>query len=245
MNNNKIRIMIGRNDDGALHLGNMLRNEGADVMYAHCSPLHIQHEVFSHKPDALILTSLTANAAELCSLLKRTEHAPYIAVISGGTDSDSGSGEHADLILDGSDSTSYEKLCSRIFNKIHIACRPAVSSTLDQRIADALFELCITKNYNGYLFILEAIKLASEASPISRCISKDIYPEIAARFGVTACCVERNIRTAIRSSWARSAAAVKRLYFGPFTLEDDWVPTNSQFIFIVADRIALKSGRHT
>lgn len=243
MDNSKVSILVGRNDEGALYLGNMLRTKGADVMYAHCSPLHIQHEVLSKKPDAVILTSMTTQAAELCSLLKLVEYAPYIVMIADDSDS-SKHGDYADLILDCSDSSSYDKLCKRIFGKSRIARRSPKTASFEQRIADALFELCITKNYNGYLFILEAIKLAAESSPISRCISKDIYPEIAARFGVTTCCVERNIRTAIRSSWAKSSTAVKRMYFGPFTLEDDWSPTNSQFIFIVADRLALKSEGH-
>ncbi len=243
MENNRISILVGRKDSDALDLGNRLSHSGALVSYSQESPLHIQYEVLSKKPDALILSNMTRHADELCRLLKKTDKAPYIVVICD--DADDEQNNCADLVLERSDNDRYEKLYSKLFSASRDLKRSDTAAVrFDKLIADALFELCITQNYNGYPFVLEAIKLASRSTTIAQCISKDIYPVIASKFGVTSCCVERNIRTVIRSSWARSSAAVKREYFGPFTLDDSWTPTNSQFIFIVADRLALRSGGH-
>ena len=247
MENGRKNILVGRNDETAMMLGNRLKTNGANVSYTYCDALHIQHEVLSKKPDTLILSSSTKQTGELCSLLKTADNAPLIILISEGDADRNGAGDYADLIIDRRDSRHIDKLCEKLFGRDeHI--RSTASDDAEKRfehlIADALFELCITKNYNGYQFILEAIKLASQSGPIARCISKDIYPEIAAKFGVTACCVERNIRTVIHSSWAKSSAGIKREYFGPFTLDKNWTPTNSEFIFIVADRLALRFGGH-
>ena len=244
MENSRISILVGRNDPEAKDLGMKLRSSGAEVCYSKHSALEIQHEALIRKPDALILTSLTKHTDELCTLLKRSDHAPLIVVFSDDTvmSDDRYRPACADLVLEHTDSARYDKLFKKLFGRT----QPQQDTlTLPERqIAETLFEFCITKNYNGYSFIKEAIKLASCPGTFSRCISKDIYPEIAAKFKVTACCVERNIRTAIRSSWAKSGAAVKREFFGPFTLDPDWMPTNSEFIFIVADRLTLRMGGH-
>ncbi len=247
MENGRKNILVGRNDEQAKALGNRLKTIGANVSYTYCDALHIQHEVLSKRPDTLILSSCTNQTSELCSLLKTVENAPLIVLISDGETDKSHAGYYADLIIDRRDSRHIDKLCEKLFGQtaqFTDRSEENASKRFESLIADALFELCITKNYNGYLFILEAIKLASQSGPISRCISKDIYPEIAAKFSVTACCVERNIRTVIRSSWTKSSAEIKREYFGPFTLDRNWTPTNSEFIFIVADRLALRFGGH-
>ena len=241
----RISILVGRNDEEALELGRTLKDGGADVMFSRSSPLQIQYEVLNKKPDALILSCETKHTAELCGLLKKTKNAPYIVVVSQGDVNESSESYRAcaDLIVDSTKMLRTGELKSRILGSRKHAAIVGMPDR-DQFIADALFELCITKKYSGYRYILEAIKLASQSGPISRCISKDIYPEIAARFGVAAYSVERNIRTVIRSSWTKSSLQIKREYFGPFTLDSSWTPTNSEFIFIVADRLALKSGGH-
>jgi two-component system response regulator (stage 0 sporulation protein A) len=246
MENTGISVLLGRNDEKAFELGRRLVTGGAKVSYAPENVLHIQREVMKNTPDALILSGSTKYKDELCTLLRQSANTPMIVVISEGK-TDYEAQDYADLVLDKTDRNAIVKLFSRLFGK-NSAGSSQLESTqfgrLDRMIADALFELCITKNYNGYLYILEAIKLASQSGPISRGISKDIYPSIAAKFSVTPWCVERNIRTVIHSSWSKSAASVKREYFGPFTLDENWIPTNSEFIFIVADRLTLRMGGH-
>lgn len=245
MENGRISVLVGRNDEEALELGKKLKIGGAKVSYAPENALHIQYEVMRSTPDALILSGTTKHKNELCTLLRQTANTPMIIVIGEGK-TDYAAQDYADLVLDKRDTNVFGKLFLQLFGKSGIQTDTYADrfSKLERMIADALFELCITKNYNGYLYILEAIKLAAQTGPIARGISKDIYPSIAAKFSVTPWSVERNIRTVIHSSWAKSAAAVKREYFGPFTLDDSWVPTNSEFIFIVADRLTLRMGGH-
>ena len=246
MENSRISVLVGNNDEEAFELGRRLKNGGAKVSYSQENVLHIQREFMRSSPDVLILSSETKYKEDLCTLLRQSANAPMIIIINEGA-VDLSLRDYADLVLDKTDRNARNKLFTRLFGNSSagsslFGVQPFAG--LDRMIADALFELCITKNYNGYLFILEAIKLASQSGPVSRGISKDIYPSIAAKFKVTPWSVERNIRTAIHSSWAKSAASVKREYFGPFTLDSSWIPTNSEFIFIVADRLTLRMGGH-
>lgn len=241
MDINMLSVLVGKDDEDAFNLGELLKRDGATVIYTNSSPLRIQHEALLKKPHALIISSVTNSSDELCALLKTKEYSPYIVFLHDGYNNKNKHYNHADLIIDRNDDSNYEKLCKHILNKSRFVCSQIKNNDLNQLIADILFELCITKNYNGYQFIFEAIKLAADMSPISRCISKDVYPQIAKNFGVSSCCVERNIRTAIRSSWAKCSSSVKRKYFGPFTRETDWMPTNSQFIFIISDRITANN----
>lgn len=241
MNESQIKVLVGKNDGAALDIGRILSSNGADVNYSHCDPLQIQFDVLRKQPDALILSSLTRHTAKLCSLLKKSEHAPYIVLISEGSENSSDKEiEGADLILDNKDKMLFDKLFSRLFKNKAPAGVQLTSASLETLISDTLFNLCITKNYNGYAFLSDAIALAAESDTIARCISKDIYPDIAKKYNVSVCSVERNIRTVIHSSWAKSGRSVKKEYFGTFALDDRWVPTNSQFIFIIADRLSKK-----
>ena len=238
-NTNSIRILIANNDDTALSLATTLENHGADVSYASCDPLQIQFEVLRSQPDVLVLPSITRHTEKLCKLLKSCEHAPYIVLLSeDGIASEAVRyAGCADLFLSEKDDMLAQKLCARIFGGCSAPIRTDGDRHLEEAIAQALFELCITRVYNGYFYLSEAIMLAVKSDILTRFISKDIYPEVAAKFGVTSCSVERNIRTAIHSAWPRISVAVKRRYFGTFAHDGEWTPTNSNFIYIIAERI--------
>ena len=244
MKNSQIKVLVGDHGSSAQDLGRLLISNGADVSYSHSDPLRIQFEVQRKKPDALILTDETRHTAELCTLLKKSDHAPYIVIISDRKENrhKDDCRDCADLIVDRGDRTFIDTLCSGIFrtHSAYFGYGAGSYAGLDELVAYTLFELCITKNYYGYEYLMQAILIASRSDVLSRSISKDIYPDIARKFGVKPSSVERNIRTAIHSAWSKSSKQVKSQYFGTFAADEQWVPTNSQFIYIIADRLMMK-----
>ena len=63
---------------------------------------------------------------------------------------------------------------------------------------------------------------------------------LADQFGVTAASVERAIRHAIETSWARGSVEMIDCIFG-YTVDDcKGKPTNSEFIALIADKIRLE-----
>ncbi len=111
------------------------------------------------------------------------------------------------------------------------------SDVLHVDITRIMRELCFTQNYSGYKYVREAIKLAVMLNGRNCGISKDIYPDIAKKMGTTATAVESGMRTAIRRAWLHTDDRVKLELFGTFALEKGWVPSNSEFVFMLADRL--------
>ncbi|MGN1132878.1 MAG: sporulation initiation factor Spo0A C-terminal domain-containing protein, partial [Oscillospiraceae bacterium] len=107
-------------------------------------------------------------------------------------------------------------------------------------ISQLLNELCVTANYNGYLYLREAIKMVSAHPVTARGFSTNIYPHIADKFNVKTTSVERNIRTAISRSWDKAQTETKVNTFGVFAANDKWRPTNSEYILILADMVSRK-----
>ena len=86
-------------------------------------------------------------------------------------------------------------------------------------IADLPIELGIKRTYKGYFFLIAALELAIT-----------IFPVIAARYGTTYSCIERNIRTAINACW-NSPNREKLLTMSPYPLQK--APSVTAFIDIL------------
>lgn len=104
-------------------------------------------------------------------------------------------------------------------------------------IANILNKLCITPNYNGYNYLKEAFKIIVENNNPCMIVSKELYPEIAERLNVTKSGIERSIRTAIARAWQKVSDFDKLDIFGGYALKADYVPTNSEFISIIGERL--------
>ena len=66
---------------------------------------------------------------------------------------------------------------------------------------------------------------------------------MAKRFNTTASRVERAIRHAIEVAWDRGDLETLQKYFGYTVSNIKGKPTNSEFIALIADRIALDQSR--
>lgn len=97
-------------------------------------------------------------------------------------------------------------------------------------IADLPIELGIKRTYKGYFFLIAALELAITDQKNLLYMSKSIFPVIAARYGITYSCIERNIRTAINACW-NSPNREKLLAMSPYPLVK--APSVTAFIDIL------------
>ena len=71
-------------------------------------------------------------------------------------------------------------------------------------------------------------------------ITKQLYPEIAAKYRTTPSRVERAIRHAIEVAWARGQIETVESIFGYTVSTSKGKPTNSEFIAMIADKLRLE-----
>ncbi len=111
---------------------------------------------------------------------------------------------------------------------------------LDKKVVDILLTVGITANLQGYFFLKESIKLAIYNPTFVGAITKIMYPTIAAKFKTTACRVERSIRHALDVSYNKGKIMNLNDIFGLKILDVNEKPTNSEFVALIADRLALE-----
>ena len=261
MSKKEISVLIGEMTDQAHRMGAILNDLGCKVIYSAASPLDVQFEVIRSHPDAVIITKSTKYPKQLCENLKSLDQKPYIVLLCHSNEKYlyENIGNLIDNIIYGK--CSKDELFSIIYavnaliaskpqQALQASCEFPISidtdnATLQEKkdillhnsVTAMLNKLCVTPNYNGYIYIREAIKIAVQISSATRGITKLIYPQIAQSLGVTSAGVERSIRTAIHRSWFKVKQYEKAEYFGTYALQENWVPTNSEYIFILADRI--------
>lgn len=100
-------------------------------------------------------------------------------------------------------------------------------------IRDEFHCLGIAKHYHGYRQALLAIELVVEDETRLSRIVEQIYAEVAARCGCSACCVERNIRTVSHKAWKNNPRRLRELSGYPRLAS----PTVSEFISIMTTRV--------
>lgn len=71
----------------------------------------------------------------------------------------------------------------------------------EQGVRETLRRLGVNTSTQGYSYIAYGVALALEDSGCLRHITKGLYVDIARRFGTSASCVERDIRTAAEAIW--------------------------------------------
>lgn len=82
---------------------------------------------------------------------------------------------------------------------------------MDKDMMDLLRRLGITRNFKGYYYLADALRLVLEDSNRLLLVTKSVYPEVAKRHGTSAACVERDIRTAAHQAWRQNQDFVSEL----------------------------------
>lgn len=111
---------------------------------------------------------------------------------------------------------------------------------LEQQITSIIHDIGVPAHIKGYQYLREAIGLAVHNMDVINAVTKVLYPEVARKFGTTASRVERAIRHAIEVAWDRGDLETLQRYFGYTVSNAKGKPTNSEFIAMIADSIAIQ-----
>ncbi len=109
--------------------------------------------------------------------------------------------------------------------------------SIEYRIMKLFREIGIPVNIKGYEYIKESIIYVLEKGNVA--VTKELYPYVAKKYGTTSSRVERAIRHAIIVAWNRGNPDVLEKYFG-FTIDPAKnQPTNSEFIYMIAEVLKI------
>lgn len=110
------------------------------------------------------------------------------------------------------------------------------------------FELCtkllinmgITPDKLGFEYLRKAILLTIEDRTYLQKITKRLYPDIANFYGVKSTDVERCIRFSIELAYNSGGLLEINNFYNAVVYKNDYKPTNSELIAIIADKIAFE-----
>ncbi len=111
---------------------------------------------------------------------------------------------------------------------------------LEALVTNMIHEVGVPAHIKGYQYLREAIMIVVNDIDIINQITKQLYPEIAEKFGTTPSRVERAIRHAIEVAWGRGKADAVESIFGYTVSAAKGKPTNSEFIAMIADKLRLE-----
>ncbi len=110
---------------------------------------------------------------------------------------------------------------------------------LESEITEILHEVGVPAHIKGYLYLREAITMVYHNIEILGAITKELYPDIAAKYGTTASRVERAIRHAIEIAWVRGNVDTISDIFSYTISYNKSKPTNSEFIAMISDKLRI------
>ncbi len=113
------------------------------------------------------------------------------------------------------------------------------SPDLERHITQIMLDLGIPAHLKGYHYLREAILISEQDMETVTSVTKLLYPSIAKRYHTSEQKVERAIRNAIEVSWQRGNVSIFEELFGYSSQTGRQRPTNSEYIFHLADKIRL------
>lgn len=109
---------------------------------------------------------------------------------------------------------------------------------VEREVAEMIERLRIPATFKGSYYLREAILLTVVDPALITEVTKRLYPRIAEKYGTTIKRVERSIRFAIETAWAKGEIEFLHELFGPVD-EGKGRPTNASFIAKAADWVRL------
>lgn len=113
------------------------------------------------------------------------------------------------------------------------------NQVMEIKISNFLKELGISPNLLGYEYLKTAILLSLKNKNYLYSVTKTLYPDIAKMKGSTSSRVERAIRHAIETAWAKGNAKKFDEIFSYTISPDKGKPTNSAFIATIVEELEL------
>lgn len=115
---------------------------------------------------------------------------------------------------------------------------------IEGEIVKTLLNLGIAPNTKGYRYLRDSIYICVTSEEKNLSFNKDIYVRIAKEYNTSEASIERAVRHAIKTGWHRHNDALAELIFMNTLQSTNDVPTNSVFIYTVAEwiRITIKEN---
>ncbi len=111
---------------------------------------------------------------------------------------------------------------------------------LEEVVTDIIHEIGVPAHIKGYHYLREAIILTINDMDIINSVTKVLYPAVAKKYDTSPSRVERAIRHAIEIAWDRGDIETLQKFFGYTVSNIKGKPTNSEFIAMISDHLALK-----
>lgn len=111
---------------------------------------------------------------------------------------------------------------------------------LEALVTNVIHEVGVPAHIKGYQYLREAIMMVVNDIDVINQITKQLYPDIAQKYGTTPSRVERAIRHAIEVAWGRGQTDTVENIFGYTVSAAKGKPTNSEFIAMIADKLRLE-----
>ncbi len=104
--------------------------------------------------------------------------------------------------------------------------------------AEVLRNIGMHPKYKGYAYILCILTMTQHYPAMVYNLSRELYPVVMDKYGVSMAGVERNIRFAIKRTWEEGNHCMLEGLFGAY--ETDWIPTNSEFIAVLTEGMRMR-----
>lgn len=237
------KIIIGGTESNSVKkLSQMLTDEGMQIIKTSSNSLEILFEVMENKPAAVLLTSETSQPEKLIEEILKISPKPIINFIILKDSLFQSAVKPDKNITVLKEPLNAENVACSLVGQLgrsgtNIKNAAEYLSRLHNYVSNILSRLCITPNYNGFIYLREAIKMAVIEPVNTRSFSKCVYPRISQEFHSSTASIERNIRTVIQKGWQRASLSDKADIFGTSAARSDWHPTNGEFILIIADKV--------
>lgn len=108
-------------------------------------------------------------------------------------------------------------------------------------VTNLLHEIGIPANRRGYYYLRTAIIWGMKDVRSIEFITKDLYPNIAKKYGTTPSRVERAIRYSIEGAVVRGNIETIERIFGYTVSSKKGKPTNSEFIAMLVDTLKIRT----
>ena len=114
---------------------------------------------------------------------------------------------------------------------------------LNITITEILLNLKLDPKSSGFDFLKMAVMLAYKNKEKTLAI-KEIYKQIAKEKGSTSLFVEKSIRSAIENSFCSGGLLFINDYFGNVVYNNNFIPSNSEFINLLAEIVKLRTIKY-
>lgn len=248
----EMKALLCNKSENMRKLADMLTKNGVSVKVCPAEPLDILQECMTQPPFAVLIEEgafeyrelvrkISAQSAITKVYILCDPFTPYFDIHSECNDI-----YYIDNMYKHTDILAKLKYSAVDIVKKDYISRETLYQTADNIVHTALNELCFTANYTGSAYLqssLVALCLSDLKHSDSMC--KTIYPYIADQFDVSTASVERSIRTVIKRCWNNSSDEAHVKYFGFIYSKNRGVPTNREFIMILADSLIREMQRMT